>query len=163
MPIPRRSWRSWSPWLLCSNLIIWPPSERLRSRAPQLPQVACFDTSFHRTQPWVAEAFALPRRYTAEGARRDGFLGLSYEYIASVLPTLDAGGEFERTVVAHLGNGASMCALGSCKSIATTMGLSAIDGLPMGTRCGSIDPGVLLYFLSSGGLDQERLGPDAIS
>jgi len=126
--------------------------------APQLPQVACFNTSFHRSQPCVAEAFALPRRYTAEGARRDGFLGLSYEYIASVLPTLDKDCEFERTLVAHLGNGASMCALGSCKSIATTMGLSAIDGLPMGTRCGSLDPGVLLYLLSSGGLDQVRLG-----
>jgi acetate kinase len=129
----------------------------LAQQAPQLPQVACFDTSFHRTQPWVAEAFALPRRYMAEGVRRYGFHGLSYEYIASVLPTLDASGEFERTVVAHLGNGASMCALRSCKSIATTMGLTAIDGLPMGTRCGSLDPGVLLYLMSSGGLDPERL------
>jgi len=125
--------------------------------APQLPQVACFDTSFHRTQPWVAEAFALPRHYTEEGVRRYGFHGLSYEYIASVLSTLDGGRNFERTVVAHLGNGASMCALHNCKSIATTMGLTAIDGLPMGTRCGSLDPGVLLYLMSSGGLDPERL------
>jgi acetate kinase len=125
--------------------------------APQLPQVACFDTSFHRTQPWVAEAFALPRRFTEEGVRRYGFHGLSYEYIASVLPTLDGGGEFERTVVAHLGNGASMCALRNCESVATTMGLTAMDGLPMGTRCGSLDPGVLLYLMSSGGLDPERL------
>src|SRR5262249_41050138 len=125
--------------------------------APQLPQVACFDTSFHRTQPWVAEAFALPRRYTESGVRRYGFHGLSYEYIASVLPTLDGGGNFERTVVAHLGNGASMCALRNGKSIATTMGLTAIDGLPMGTRCGSLDPGVLLYLMSSGGLDLKRL------
>jgi acetate kinase len=109
--------------------------------APQLPQVACFDTSFHRTQPWVAEAFALPRRYTEEGVRRYGFHGLSYEYVASVLPTLDGGAEFKRTVVAHLGNGASMCALRGYKSIAATMGLTAIDGLPMGTRCGSLDPG----------------------
>jgi acetate kinase len=124
--------------------------------APQLPQVACFDTSFHRTQPWVAEAFALPRRYTEGGVRRYGFHGLSYEYVASVLPTLDGGSEFERTVVAHLGNGASMCALRGYKSIATTMGLTAIDGLPMGTRCGSLDPGVLLYLMSSG-LDLEGL------
>jgi acetate kinase len=125
--------------------------------APQLPQVACFDTSFHRTQPWVAEAFALPRHYMEEGVRRYGFHGLSYEYIASVLPTLDGGGEFERTVVAHLGNGASMSALRNCKSVATTMGLTAIDGLPMGTRCGSLDPGVLLYLMGSGGLHPERL------
>jgi acetate kinase len=125
--------------------------------APRLPQVACFDTSFHRTQPQVAEAFALPRRYTAQGVRRYGFHGLSYEYIASVLSTLDDGCEFERTVVAHLGNGASMCALRNGKSIATTMGLTAMDGLPMGTRCGSLDPGVLLYLLRSGGLDPERL------
>jgi acetate kinase len=124
--------------------------------APQLPQVACFDTSFHRTQPWVAEAFALPRQYTEWGVRRYGFHGLSYEYVASVLPTLAAGSEFERTVVAHLGNGASMCALRGYKSIATTMGLTAIDGLPMGTRCGSLDPGVLLYLMSSG-LDLEGL------
>lgn len=125
--------------------------------APQLPQVACFDTSFHRTQPRVAETFALPRRYTEEGVRRYGFHGLSYEYVASLLTTLDRHSDFERTVVAHLGNGASMCALRGYKSIATTMGLTAIDGLPMGTRCGSLDPGVLLYFLSSGGLDLEGL------
>ena len=125
--------------------------------APQLPQVACFDTSFHRTQPSVSETFALPRRYTEEGVRRYGFHGLSYEYVASVLPTLDGHSEFERTVVAHLGNGASMCALRGYKSIATTMGLTPIDGLPMGTRCGSLDPGVLLYLMSSGGLDFEEL------
>jgi acetate kinase len=125
--------------------------------ASHLPQVACFDTSFHRTQPWVAETFALPRRYTDEGVRRYGFHGLSYEYIASVLPTLGSRSQFERTVVAHLGNGASMCALHGYKSVATTMGLTALDGLPMGTRCGSLDPGVLLYLMSSGGLDLEGL------
>jgi acetate kinase len=125
--------------------------------APQLRQVACFDTSFHRTQPWVAEAFGLPRSYTEQGVRRYGFHGLSYEYVASVLPGLDRHAKFERTVVAHLGNGASMCALRGFKSIATTMGLTAIDGLPMGTRCGSLDPGVLLYLMSSGCLDLERL------
>lgn len=122
----------------------------IAKHAPQLPQVACFDTSFHRSQPWVAEAFALPRRYTEGGVRRYGFHGLSYEYVASVLPTLDGGSEFERTVVAHLGNGASMCALRGYQSIATTMGLTPIDGLPMGTRCGSLDPGALLYLMRSG-------------
>jgi acetate kinase len=131
--------------------------QAVAQHAPQLPQVACFDTSFHRTQPWVAEAFALPRHYTDEGVRRYGFHGLSYEYIASALPALDSGCKFERTVVAHLGNGASMCALRNGKSIATTMGLTAMDGLPMGTRCGSLDPGVLLYLMSSYGLDPERL------
>jgi acetate kinase len=103
------------------------------------PQVACF--GFHRTQPWVAEAFALPRRYAAQGVRRYGFHGLSYEYIASVLPTLNDASVFERTVVAHLGNGASMCAIRDGKSIATTMGLTAIDGLPMGRVA---DPSILV-------------------
>jgi acetate kinase len=125
--------------------------------APQLAQVACFDTAFHRTQPWVAEVFALPRRYTEDGVRRYGFHGLSYEYIASVLPTLNGGSGFGRTIVAHLGNGASMCALQGYRSVATTMGLTPIDGLPMGTRCGSLDPGVLLYLLRSGGLHPDEL------
>src|SRR5205085_9634996 len=101
--------------------------------APQLPQVACFDTSFHRTQPAVAETFALPRRYADEGVRRYGFHGLSYEYIASVLPGLDPRAAAGRTVVAHLGNGASMCALRAGKSVATTMGFTPADGLMMGT------------------------------
>jgi hypothetical protein len=109
MLIPWRPWKRWFPWLLCNNPTIWQPSGRAQ-HAPQLPQVACFDTSFHRNQPRVAEAFALPRQYTEGGLRRYGFPGLSYEYIASVLPALDGGSEFERTVVAHLGNGASMCA-----------------------------------------------------
>lgn len=100
----------------------------------------------------------MPRRYAEGGVRRYGFHGLSYEYVASVVPTLAADSEFERTVVAHLGNGASMCALRGYKSIATTMALTPIDGLPMGTRCGSLDPGVLLYLMRSGleleGLEQ---------
>jgi acetate kinase len=129
----------------------------MAQHAPQLPQVACFDTSFHRTQPWVAEVFGLPRHYMEQGVRRYGFHGLSYEYIASVLPTQDGGDKFERTVVAHFGNGASMCALRNYKSVATTMSLTPMDGLPMRTRCGSLDPGVLLYLMSSGGLDRERL------
>jgi acetate kinase len=127
------------------------------AHAPQLPQVACFDTSFHRTQAGVAQAFALPRCYAEEGVRRYGFHGLSYEYIASVLPGIDARAAAGRTVVAHLGNGASMCALNAGKSIASTMGFTALDGLPMGTRCGAIDPGVLLYLLDRHGMDARAL------
>lgn len=126
-------------------------------RAPELPQVACFDTSFHRTQPPVAQAFALPRRYAAEGIYRYGFHGLSYEYIASVLPKMDSRAAKGRTVVAHLGNGASMCAMKNCRSVATTMGFSSIDGLPMGTRCGALDPGVLLYLMERHKMDVRAL------
>jgi acetate kinase len=125
--------------------------------APQLPQVACFDTAFHRTQPAVAQAFALPRRYAEEGVRRYGFHGLSYEYIASVLPDVDARAAAGRTVVAHLGNGASMCALKAGRSVATSMGFSAVDGLPMGTRSGSLDPGVLLHLMDHHGMDARAL------
>jgi acetate kinase len=125
--------------------------------APQLPQVACFDTSFHRTQPEVARTFALPRRYADEGVQRYGFHGLSYEYIASALPGIDSRAATGRTVVLHLGNGASMCALLGGKSVATTMGFTALDGLPMGTRCGSLDPGVLLYLMSRHGMDERAL------
>ncbi|MGE4338754.1 MAG: acetate/propionate family kinase, partial [Pigmentiphaga sp.] len=110
-----------------------------------LPQVACFDTAFHHTQPAVATRFALPRSYAAEGVRRYGFHGLSYEYIAGRLkettPDLASG----RVIVAHLGNGASLCAMKGGQSIDTTMGFTALDGLMMGTRCGTIDAGVLLY------------------
>ena len=130
----------------------------LRKIHPGLPQVACFDTAFHRTQPAVASDYALPRKLTADGIKGYGFHGLSYEYIASVLPQHlgeDAGG---RIVVAHLGHGCSMCAIRHRQSVATTMGFSALDGLVMGQRCGSIDPGVLLYLL------QERgMSPDALS
>jgi acetate kinase len=115
--------------------------------APTLPQVACFDTAFHRTQPAVAQAFALPRHYAEEGLRRYGFHGLSYEYIAMILPTVDRRAAEGRTVVAHLGNGASLCAMVGGKSVASTMGFSTLDGLVMGTRCGAIDPGVLLYLM----------------
>jgi acetate kinase len=125
--------------------------------APTLPQVACFDTAFHRTQPAVAQAFALPRRYAAEGVRRYGFHGLSYEYIASVLPTIDRRAANGRTVVAHLGNGASMCAMESGRSVATTMSFTALDGLMMGTRCGAIDPGVLLYLIDRHGMNARAL------
>jgi len=118
--------------------------------APQLPQVACFDTSFHRNQPSLAQAFALPRRYAEQGVLRYGFHGLSYEYIASRLSQLDRPTALGRTVVAHLGNGASMCALRAGRSIATTMSFTPIDGLPMGTRCGAIDPGVLFHLMKKG-------------
>ncbi len=115
---------------------------------PRLPQVACFDTSFHHTQPEVATLFALPRRLTEEGIRRYGFHGLSYEYIASVLPeVIGADDAQDRVVVAHLGSGASMCAMKQCRSVATTMGFTALDGLPMSRRCGSLDPGVVLYLM----------------
>jgi acetate kinase len=116
--------------------------EAVSQHDPRLPQVACFDTSFHGTQPPVASAFALPRRYAEEGVRRYGFHGLSYEYIASALPGLDPRAAAGRTVVAHLGNGASMCALKGGRSVATTMSFTPLGGLPMGTRCGALDPAV---------------------
>ena len=119
--------------------------------------MACFDTSFHRTQPPVAQAFALPRRYAGEGVYRYGFHGLSYEYIASVLPGVDSRAAAGRTIVAHLGNGASMCAMKNGHSVATTMGFSSIEGLPMGTRCGALDPGVLLYLMDRHNMDARAL------
>jgi acetate kinase len=125
--------------------------------APDVRQVACFDTAFHRTQPAVAQAFALPRRFADEGVRRYGFHGLSYEYVASVLPEIDARAAHGRTVVAHLGNGASMCAMENGQSIATTMSFTALDGLVMGTRCGAIDPGVLLYLIDRHGMSARAL------
>jgi acetate kinase len=124
---------------------------------PDVAQVACFDTAFHSTQPAVAQALALPRRFVDEGVRRYGFHGLSYEYVASVLPMHDPRAATGRTVVAHLGNGASLCAMQHGRSIATTMGFTALDGLVMGTRCGAIDPGVLLYLLDRHRLSQPDL------
>jgi acetate kinase len=120
---------------------------------PGLPQVACFDTAFHRTQPAVAEAFALPRALTEAGIKRYGFHGLSYEYIARVMPALAGEAGRGRMVVAHLGNGVSMCAVQDGRSIATTMSFTALDGLPMGTRSGALDPGVILYLMSERGMD----------
>jgi acetate kinase len=124
---------------------------------PQVPQVACFDTSFHRAQPEVAQRFGLPRRFTDEGLRRYGFHGLSYEYIASVLRQHDAKAAAGRTIVAHLGNGASLCAMLGGRSVATTMSFTPTDGLVMGTRVGSIDPGALLYLISQHGMDGKQL------
>ena len=122
-------------------------------RAPQVPQVACFDTAFHRSNPEIAQMFALPYELHEAGVRRYGFHGLSYEYIASVLPGIDADAASGRTVVLHLGNGASMCALQAGRSVASTMGFTAVDGLPMGTRTGSLDPGVVLYLMDERGMD----------
>ncbi len=129
------------------------PIRRLLERAPNLPQVACFDTAFHRTNPDVAQRYALPKELHAAGVQRYGFHGLSYEYIASVLPEFDAQAASGRTVVLHLGNGASMCAIDSGRSITSTMGFTAVEGLPMGTRSGSLDPGVLLYLMEERGMD----------
>ncbi len=124
---------------------------------PSLPQVACFDTAFHCTQPDVAQRFAIPRRFTHEGIRHYGFHGLSYEYIASILPTLEPTLADARIIIAHLGSGASLCALHKGRSIATTMGFSPLDGLVMGTRCGNIDPGVLIYLMDCHNMDARAL------
>ncbi len=126
-------------------------------RVPSVTQVACFDTAFHRTQPMVAQSFGLPRRYAEEGVRRYGFHGLSYEYVASVLMGASEKAALGRTVVAHLGNGASMCAMLEARSVATSMSFTALDGLLMGTRCGAIDPGVLLYLMNHYGMSAKNL------
>ncbi|MEO1154481.1 MAG: acetate/propionate family kinase [Pseudomonadota bacterium] len=124
---------------------------------PNAMQVACFDTAFHRGHPWVNDAFALPRALYDDGVRRYGFHGLSYDYVCSVIardyPDLHAG----RLIIAHLGNGASMCAVQGGKSVGSTMGFSALDGLPMGTRCGQIDPGVVLYLLDQKGMSAREV------
>jgi acetate kinase len=132
----------------------------IAERLPQLAQVACFDTAFHRSNPHVAQMFALPAALMDSGIRRYGFHGLSYEYIAQQLPQVDARAATGKTVVLHLGNGASMCALRSGVSVASTMGFTAVDGLPMGTRCGALDPGVLLYLMKErdmGAVELENL------
>ncbi len=129
------------------------PIRILRRLSPDLPQVACFDTAFHRGQPEVAQLFALPAEITDRGVRRYGFHGLSYAFVAGQLPACAPALAEGRVVVAHLGSGASLCALAGGRSIATTMGFSALDGLPMGTRCGSLDPGVVFYLMREMGLD----------
>jgi acetate kinase len=133
------------------------PIESVRASHPDLPQIACFDTAFHRTQSPLAHAFALPRFLTEAGIKRYGFHGLSYEFIASVLPGYLGDTAAGRVIVAHLGNGASLCAMHDRKSVATTMGFTALDGLMMGTRSGSIDPGVLLYLLEQKGYSPAEL------
>ncbi len=133
------------------------PIRAALEKAPQLPQVACFDTAFHRGMPEIAQVFALPHEMAAKGIRRYGFHGLSYEYIASVLPRAAPALAEGRAVVAHLGNGASLCAMRNGRSVATTMGFSALEGLPMGTRCSELDPGAVLYLL-----EQEGMTPAAV-
>ncbi len=129
------------------------PIRRLLERSPDLPQVACFDTAFHRSNAALVQMFGLPYAMFEEGVRRYGFHGLSYEYIASVLPRYSGRAAGGRTIVLHLGNGASMCALGNGRSVASTMGFTAVDGLMMGTRTGNLDPGVVLYLMDQRGMD----------
>ncbi|MET0632487.1 MAG: acetate/propionate family kinase [Xanthobacteraceae bacterium] len=123
------------------------PIRSILARSPDLPQVACFDTAFHRDHSALADRYAIPERLYEEGVRRYGFHGLSYEYIASRLPQVSPKIAAGRVIVAHLGSGASMCALSGGRSIESTMGFTALDGLPMGTRPGQIDPGVVLYLI----------------
>ncbi|MCS6855196.1 MAG: acetate/propionate family kinase [Elioraea sp.] len=133
------------------------PIKLLAERKPDLPQVACFDTAFHRTAPDLAQAFALPAEITARGVRRYGFHGLSYEFIARCLPGIDPRAAQGRTIVLHLGNGASACAMLAGRSIASTMGFTAADGLMMGTRTGALDPGVVLYLMDELGMDARAI------
>ena len=131
--------------------------EAIAAAAPHIPQVACFDTAFHRAQPPLAQSFALPQELTDSGIRRYGFHGLSYEYVSARLRSVAPEHAGKRIIVAHLGNGASLCAIESGRSVASTMGFTAVDGLVMGTRCGSIDPGVLLYLMDERGMDARAL------
>jgi len=131
--------------------------QALLVRRPELPQVACFDTAFHRTHEPVADRYAIAERFYREGVRRYGFHGLSYEYVAARLRELAPAAGKGRVIVAHLGSGASMCALSDGRSVESTMGFTALDGLPMGTRPGQIDPGVLLYLLAEKGLSAAAL------
>jgi len=131
--------------------------DAVTARLPEVPQVACFDTSFHRGQPEVATVVPLPRDLCRDGVQRYGFHGLSYEYVASVLPTVApeiAGG---RVIVAHLGSGASLCALRAGKSVDSTLSFTALDGLCMGTRPGALDPGVVLYLFQTLGLSAKEV------
>ncbi|WP_170330573.1 acetate/propionate family kinase [Ruegeria arenilitoris] len=124
---------------------------------PDTVQVACFDTAFHRTHPWVNDTFALPQSYYEKGVRRYGFHGLSYDYISQKLKEIAPGLHDGRVVIAHLGNGASMCAISGGRAVASTMGFSALDGLPMGTRSGQLDPGVVLYMMQQEGMSADEI------
>jgi acetate kinase len=125
---------------------------------PSIPQVACFDTAFHRSHPFIHDTYALPRSYYDEGVRRYGFHGLSYEFITRKLGRIAPEIAREGVIIAHLGNGASMCAVHDGRAVATTMGFTALDGLAMGTRCGQLDPGVALYLLT-----EKKMSADALS
>lgn len=129
------------------------PATAIFNITPGLPQVGCFDTAFHAGQDPLVTTFGLPQEITARGVRRYGFHGLSYEYVASLLPALDPYLAAGKVIIAHLGNGASLCALKNGRSVASSMGFTAVDGLMMGTRCGSLDPGVILYLI-----DELRMG-----
>lgn len=132
--------------------------EYIKQEYPGITQVGCFDTAFHRSNNKIAQLYAIPDHYTEDGIIKYGFHGLSYEYIASVLEQYVGEKAGARVIVAHLGNGASMCAMNGLRSVATTMGFSALDGLMMGTRCGAIDPGVLLYLMQ-----EQNYNPDSLS
>lgn len=131
--------------------------EAAQEAFPEAEQVACFDTAFHRKHPWVNDTFALPRSFYDEGVRRYGFHGLSYEYICEYLKHYAPDAYKGKVIVAHLGNGASMCAIRAGQSIGSTMGFTALDGLPMGTRCGQLDPGVILYFMTTKGMSPDEI------
>ncbi len=124
---------------------------------PQAVQVACFDTAFHRSHPWVNDTYALPREFYEQGIRRYGFHGLSYEYVIDRLKQIAPLHEQGRVVVMHLGNGASMCAIRDGQSVGSCMGFTALDGLPMGTRCGQLDPGVVLYLIKEKGMTADQI------
>ena len=124
---------------------------------PKAMQVACFDTAFHRAHPWVNDTYALPREFYEQGIRRYGFHGLSYEYVVDRLKQVAPLHEAGRVVVMHLGNGASMCAIRDGQSVGSSMGFTALDGLPMGTRCGQLDPGVVLYLIQEKGMTAEQI------
>ena len=133
------------------------PIREIRARRPEMPQVACFDTAFHRGHPEVADRFAIADSWYQEGVRRYGFHGLSYAYIADRLREVDPALAQGRVVVCHLGSGASLCAIHAGRSLDSTMGFTAVDGLPMGTRTGQLDPGVVLYLLQAKGFDAARI------
>lgn len=134
------------------------PIRVIHERRPDLPQVACFDTAFHRGHPELSERFALPRPLYDEGVRRYGFHGLSYEYVSTALRHIDPSIAAGRVVIAHLGSGASACGLKDGRSIESTMGFTALDGLPMGTRCGALDAGVVLHLIEQKGLSAAEVG-----
>ena len=128
-----------------------------RAAFPDAAQVACFDTAFHRRHPWVNDTFGLPREYYDAGVRRYGFHGLSYEYVSQEMARRWPAAAARRMVVAHLGNGASLCAMRDGASVGSTMGFTALDGLPMGTRCGQLDPGVVLYLMAEKDMDHDAI------
>ncbi len=133
------------------------PIRALLERRPELPQVACFDTAFHRSHSALTDRYAIPERFYREGVRRYGFHGLSYEYVAGRLREIAPDVAKGRVIVAHLGSGASMCAIADGRSVDSTMGFTALDGLPMGTRPGQIDPGVLLYLFTEKGMNAKAV------